>query len=395
MSMYDPLNAFCRHTHVALDGAPTGPLRGLTFAVKDVFDIAGHRTGNGHPVWLQTHSPAARTASTVERLLAAGARMVAKTHTDELAYSLNGENVHYGTPINPGAPGRIPGGSSSGSAAAVAGGLVDFALGTDCGGSVRLPASYCGIYGIRTTHGLVPADGIVDLAASFDTVGWFARDPETMRRVGELLLQTAPAVAPKRLLVAEDAFAFAGPEVTASLNAALAQLAAAFPDHQRVRVYSGDPSAWAGIFRVLQGDEIRRRHGAWIDKHKPTFGPGIDERFRWTRTIDPDEVERARSRREEVASYLQELLGSDAVLCLPTAPGIAPKIATPAAELEVFRARAFALLCVAGLARLPQLSLPAARVHGCPLGLSLIGPPGRDRDLLDWAVTEPSRGRAH
>ena len=172
----DPYNAFCRHTHVELDGAPRGPLHGLTFAVKDVYDIAGHRTGNGNPVWLDTHAPAARTASAVERLLAAGARMVGKTHTDELAYSLNGENVHYGTPTNPRAPGRIPGGSSSGSAAAVAGGLVDFALGTDCGGSVRLPASYCGIYGIRTTHGLIPIDGIADLAASFDTVGWFARD---------------------------------------------------------------------------------------------------------------------------------------------------------------------------------------------------------------------------
>ena len=157
----DPYNAFCRHTHVELDGASDGPLRGLTFAVKDVFDIAGHRTGNGNPVWLATHAPAARTASAVERLLAAGARVVGKTHTDELAYSLNGENVHYGTPTNPRAPGRIPGGSSSGSAAAVAGGLVDFALGTDCGGSVRLPASYCGIYGIRTSHGLVPADGVV------------------------------------------------------------------------------------------------------------------------------------------------------------------------------------------------------------------------------------------
>ena len=133
----DPYSAFCRHNHVELDGAPSGSLRGLTFAVKDVFDIAGHRTGNGNPVWLETHPPAARTASAVDRLLAAGAKMVGKTHTDELAYSLNGENVHYGTPINPRAPGRIPGGSSSGSAAAVAGGLVDFALGTVCGGSVR------------------------------------------------------------------------------------------------------------------------------------------------------------------------------------------------------------------------------------------------------------------
>src|SRR4051812_36177037 len=158
--MHDPLNAFCKHTHVSDEGSGRGPLLGLTFAVKDVFDIAGHRTGNGNPLWLETHVPAVHTASTVRKVLDAGARMVGKTHTDELAYSLNGENVHYGTPTNPSAPGRIPGGSSSGSAAAVAGGLVDFALGTDCGGSVRLPASYCGVYGIRISHGLVPADGI-------------------------------------------------------------------------------------------------------------------------------------------------------------------------------------------------------------------------------------------
>jgi len=386
MMLRDPYNAFCRHIHVALGGAPDGPLRGLTMAVKDVFDIAGHRTGNGNPVWLESHTPAARTASAVQRLLAAGASMVGKTHTDEMAYSLNGENVHYGTPTNPKAPGRIPGGSSSGSAVAVAGGLVDFALGTDCGGSVRLPASYCGIYGIRTTHGLIPADGVVDLAASFDTVGWFARDPVTMSRVGDVLLPGGPGFAPKRLLIAEDAFAFAGEEITAAMAAAVERLKAAFADHRQVRVYTGDPAAWSGIFRILQGDEIRRRHGAWIDAHNPSFGPGIAERFRWTRTIDPAEVERMRPQREAVARHLDSLLSDDALLCLPTAPGIAPKLATPAAELEVFRARAFALLSIAGLARLPQISLPLATMAGCPLGLSLIAPRGRDRGLLDWVA---------
>ena len=386
MMLRDPYNAFCRHTHVALGGAPDGPLHGLTMAVKDVFDIARHRTGNGNPVWLESHTPAARTASAVQRLLAAGASMVGKTHTDEMAYSLNGENVHYGTPTNPKAPGRIPGGSSSGSAVAVAGGLVDFALGTDCGGSVRLPASYCGIYGIRTTHGLIPADGVVDLAASFDTVGWFARDPVTMSRVGDVLLPGGPGFAPKRLLIAEDAFAFAGEEITAAMAAAVERLKAAFADHRQVRVYTGDPAAWSGIFRILQGDEIRRRHGAWIDAHNPSFGPGIAERFRWTRTIDPVEVERMRPQREAVARHLDSLLGDDALLCLPTAPGIAPKLATPAAELEVFRARAFALLSIAGLARLPQISLPLATMAGCPLGLSLIAPRGRDRGLLDWVA---------
>jgi amidase len=312
--------------------------------------------------------------------------MVGKTHTDEMAYSLNGENVHYGTPTNPNAPGRIPGGSSSGSAAAVAGGLVDFALGTDCGGSVRLPASYCGIYGIRTTHGLVPADGVVDLAASFDTVGWFARDPQMLRKVADVLLPAASAFVPKRLLIAEDAFAFAGPEITAALAAAVERLKAAFADHRQVRVYTGDPAAWSGIFRVLQGDEIRRRHGAWIDAHNPSFGPGIAERFRWTRTIDPAEVERTRPQREDVARHMDLLLGDDALLCLPTAPGIAPKLATPAAELEMFRARAFALLSIAGLARVPQISLPLATMAACPLGLSLIAPRGRDRGLLNWVA---------
>jgi amidase len=389
MTVHDPYNAFCRHTQVELAGAPEGPLRGLTFAVKDVFDIAGHRTGNGNPVWLETHPPAARTASSVERLLAAGAQMVGKTHTDEMTYSLNGENVHYGTPTNPRAPGRIPGGSSSGSAVAAAGGLTDFALGTDCGGSIRLPASYCGIFGIRPTHGLVPTDGVVDLAASFDTVGWFARDAQTLRRVGEVLLPTTP-FAPKRLLIADDAFAFVGPEVSAALAAAVDRLKAALADHRHVRVYASEPAAWSGIFRVLQGSEIWRRHGDWIEAHNPSFGPGIAERFRWARTIDPAEVERLRPQREAVARRMAELLGGDALLCLPTAPGIAPKLATPPDELEVFRARAFGLLSIAGLARLPQVALPLATMGGCPLGLSLIGPSGCDRGLLDWlAETVP------
>jgi amidase len=378
----DPHNAFCRHNHVELRGAPDGPLRGLTFAVKDVFDIAGHRTGNGNPVWLKTHPPAARTASAVEDLLGAGAQMVGKTHTDELAYSLNGDNVHYGTPTNPRAPGRIPGGSSSGSAVAVAGGLVDFALGTDCGGSVRLPASYCGIYGIRTTHGLVPIDGVVDLAKSFDTVGWFADDASIMLRVAKALLPPTAYFAPKRLLIAEDAFAFAGAEIATAHAKAMTQLMRVLPNYQAVNVYTADPSNWSSMFRILQGDEIRNRHSTWVDSHRPEFGPGIAERFAWTHTIERSEVERVRPQREAVAAQADALLGEDAILCLPTAPGIAPNLAAPAAELEAFRARAFGLLSIAGLARLPQVSLPLSTLHDCPLGLSLVAPRGCDLGLL-------------
>jgi len=386
MSINDPLNAFCRYEDVALEGSATGALPGCSFAVKDVFDIAGHRTGNGHPRWLETHPPAARTASAVERLLAAGAHLVGKTYCDEMTYSINGENVHYGTPVNPKAPGRIPGGSSSGSASAVAGELVDFALGTDCGGSVRIPASYCGIYGIRTTHGLVPADGVVPLAKSFDTVGWFARTASLMQRVGAVLLPSEKPFVPTRLLIAADAFAAVDPEITASLTPAVEEMTAMIAKLDRVKVYTGDSAEWLATFRVLQGAEINAQHRAWIDRYGPEFGPGIRERFAWTATIAATEVTAAMPRREAVARHMESLLGDDAILCLPTAPGIAPKLNTPPAELEVFRGRAFALLSIAGLARLPQISLPLGMFDGCPLGLSIIGPRGSDRGMLDWVA---------
>jgi amidase len=207
--MDDPYGAFCRDTHVELAGAPEGSLAGLSFGVKDIYHIAGHRTGFGNPTWLETHPPAEETACAVQKLLDAGAEMVGKTLTDEMAYSLTGENAHYGTPVNPAAPDRVPGGSSNGSASAVAGGLVDFALGTDCGGSVRLPASYCGIMGIRPSLGRIPMDGVVPFSASFDVIGWFARDADLLERVGQVLLaDDGAATEPGRLIIADDAFAF-------------------------------------------------------------------------------------------------------------------------------------------------------------------------------------------
>src|SRR5690349_4151111 len=209
----DTLGAFVRENHVEMQGADAGPLAGLTFAAKDIYDVAGVKTGFGCPDWLRTHGPAPRTAPAVQMLLDAGARLVGKTHTEEMAWSLTGENAHYGTPLNVNAPGRVPGGSSSGSAAAVAAGLVDFALGSDTGGSVRLPASYCGILGMRPTHGRISLEGVCPLAPSFDTCGWFARDASVFERVGRVLLrEAAPARAARRLLVAQDAFAFADAE---------------------------------------------------------------------------------------------------------------------------------------------------------------------------------------
>ena len=267
----DKLGAFCRHTHAQMKGAPGGPLAGLTFGVKDIYDIAGHRNGFGSPDWLRTHEAAARTAPVVRRLLDAGADMVGKTHTDEITWSLNGENAHYGTPVNVNAPGRIPGGSSSGSAAAVAGGLCDFALGSDTGGSVRAPASFCGIYGIRPTHGRVSLEGACPLAPSFDTCGWFARSADLLQRVGRVLLGAENAGAPRKLLLAQDAFALAGESIARALAPAVERVSALLGKPARVTVAPDGLPQWLQVFRVLQAAEAWAQHGAWVTRVKPVI----------------------------------------------------------------------------------------------------------------------------
>ncbi|WP_029008802.1 amidase [Azospirillum halopraeferens] len=385
MDRDDP-GAFCAHGRITVDGAPDGPLAGLTFAVKDLFDVAGVPTGAGNPDWLRTHPVPARTAPAVQALLDAGARLTGKTHTDELAWSLAGENAHYGTPVNPAAPGRIPGGSSSGSAAAVAGGAVAFAPGTDTGGSVRLPASYCGVYGLRPGHGRIPVDGVVPLAPSFDTVGWFARDAATLRRVGTVLLPGPPAPRPARLLIAADAFAIAGEAVTAALADAVARVAALFGSAEPVTLAPEGPDALVSIFRTLQAAEAWAVHGAWITATRPSFGPGVAERFAGAATIDPAAADAAARQRAAVRARLDDLLGGDAVVVLPTAPGIAPRRGASGPEVEANRNRSLALLCPAGLAGLPQVSIPAATADGCPLGLSLMASRGADAALLDLAA---------
>jgi amidase len=194
------------HGHVETAGAAQGPLAGVPFAVKDIFDVAGVITGCGNPDWLASHAPARANAAAVDALLGAGARLVGKTITEELAFSVIGSNPYYGTPKNVAAPGRVPGGSSSGSAAAVGGGLMPLALGSDTGGSVRVPASYNGIYGMRPSHGRISLEGVMPLAPSFDTVGWFARDPQLFATAGRVLLDDAASGGlPARALIATDA----------------------------------------------------------------------------------------------------------------------------------------------------------------------------------------------
>lgn len=384
----DAAGAFVPHGRFEIEGSPTGLLHGLTFAAKDLFDIAGRVTGAGNPRWLETHLPAQATAPAVTALLDAGARMVGKTITDELAYSLNGDNIHYGTPKNSRAPDRVPGGSSSGSAAAVAAALCDFALGTDTGGSVRIPASYCGLLGIRTTHGVVSAEGVVPLMPSFDTVGWFARNSEVFARVGDVLLPKYAASKPRfvKLIVASDALAILDPELLGPIKGILKTVAEQFVQVDEINI-SDVQGLEEGrqIFRLASAHETWKIHGAWVTAEGNSLAPPIRERFAFAASVSDEQAMRARDAQSQIRDKLRTVLGSNSVLFLPTAPGPAPKLDARGEEVELFRQRAQRLTSIAGLAGFPQITLPVLECGGAPVGVSLLGPEGSDRQLLDLA----------
>ncbi|ARP80477.1 hypothetical protein CAL12_06265 [Bordetella genomosp. 8] len=381
----NPSGAFAPEGRFELPGAAAGPLARLRVGVKDMIDIQGRITGAGNPDWRATHGAAPEHAPVVRQLLDAGADVIGKTLTDELAYSLNGENFHYGTPVNPVTPERIPGGSSCGSAVAAASGLCDIGLGTDTAGSIRLPATFCGAWGFRPTHGAVSSAGVVPLAPSYDVVGWITRDAATLARTGRTLLPGgAPGQPPEgRLLIADDAWALASDEVRQGLAAPLEKARARFGKVEHLTLATEGLLAWQQIFRVIQGREVWAAHGAWISRHAPSFGPDIAERFKWASTIAADEADAAAIQRQRIAAQLDELL-QDAVLCIPTVSFVAPiKGSTTAAE---DRTRALCLLCIASLAGLPQLTMPAMAGNQCAVGLSLITARGRDQALLDSAA---------
>jgi amidase len=269
---------------------------------------------------------------------------------------------------------------------AVAGGLVDFALGTDCGGSVRLPASYCGVLGFRPSHGRIPLEGAVPLAPSFDTVGWFARDPAVLESVGRVLLDDNGSAKPaRRLLVASDLFAAVPTPVAAALEEPVRQVGAAVGDIARTQVLQGCEIDGVAVFRTLQGSEAWTAHGDWIRRTAPNFGPGVRERFALAAAVSPEQVVKAKAERDRFAAHIAGILEDGGLLCLPTAPGIAPLRTATLEELEEFRRQALALLSVAGLARLPQVNLPLGSLEGCPLGLSIIASGGADATLLTLA----------
>ena len=385
--MAGPLNAFVPDSAAHIAGSGGGSLSGLTFAAKDIFDIAGYVTGCGNPHWLATHGPAETNAWVVQRLVDAGAAMVGKTITDELTRGIFGENMHYGTPVNPRAPGRVPGGSSSGSASAVAGQLVDFALGSDTGGSVRVPSSFCGLFGLRPTHGRIPLDGMLLQAPSFDTIGWFTRDAETFARVGSVILPSgSEKVRPQRLVVAEDAWDLAEPGTRRALETALEKIGASFASSSTVRLSPTSLEEWSGHQQVLQSREAWESARDWIDQVNPTFSFEVSDRYAMARSVTDEQIVVAQAGRDAVIARMNEVFdGGDVVVCLPTTVSPAPLLGQRVSDRHTLRLRNSALTSIAGNTGRPQISLPLAEVEGLPVGLSLLGDHGADEQLIELA----------
>jgi amidase len=389
-------NAFV--TTFDLPPIDSGPLNGLRFAVKDTIDVAGFKTGCGNPTWRDSHPAAVVHAVCVEQLLHAGARCVGKTISDELAFSLLGENHFYGTPLNAHVPDRVPGGSSSGSASAVACGLVDFALGTDTGGSTRVPASNCGIWGFRPSHDFVSVAGVNPLAPSFDTVGILAQNADVLAKVALVLLAAAPVSPnkPRTIHLIREAFALADPDVQEALSEPLRQLREIFGETVREsslqELVNDDVgysfATWADTFCVIQWAEIESCLGAWIANARPEFGPEIAASFQLMSQLDRRCVAEAVQRREQYFRSLHEFLGPEDLVCMPTTPALAPRKGDPprrSSSGSGYYPRTLSLTSVAGMCRLPQVSLPVADADGLPVGLSLLARHGQDSFLLQVA----------
>ena len=386
----DPFGAFVPGPRAGAAPRARGPLDGMRVAVKDLIDVAGVVTTGGNPDWAAAHVAASRHAASVLRLLRSGAAVVGKTVTDELAFSLEGANAHFGTPRNPRAADRLPGGSSSGSAVAVAAALADIGLGTDTGGSVRIPAAFCGVYGFRPTHGAISLEGVLPFAPSYDTIGWMTAHGTLLRAAGLALLgstsnesERGPAL---ELCWAEDLARMAQPAVATRVRDAARRLPLA-------GVLEAMPTPVADqafeAYVVLQGAEIRQSLGPDIERIRPRFGATIAERFAGIDALTRQQVARWAAWRDTERQRLDRLLDGRAALVFPTAP--CPALPRDAARpaIDKFYRTALCINAMAGHAGLPQVTLPAGTVDGAPVGLSVVGPRGSDVQLLALAASWP------
>ncbi|GEA61110.1 amidase [Vibrio comitans] len=378
---------YCQQGPLGLAPINQGVLDGASFVFKDLFDVEGFTTGAGNPTWLATHPTAKSTSPIIETLLKQGASCVGRVQTDELAYSLNGTNVHYGTPLNPLAPDCIPGGSSSGSAVAVALGHADFAIGTDTGGSVRVPASYCGLYGLRPTLGSLTLEHCFELSSSFDTTGVFTRNLTMMKTVFSALNQEVqPVERIDTLYLDQDLAQFLSKERHQMLVKWCENAGISLKPVRFLADIGLNLSSLSLMFRTIQGYEIIQTHGQWLNQHGESLDPRIMQRVEWARTISEDDYLSAKS---EQASFTHALVNNISMLkgawLLPTTPMGPPKLNTSDSSLAQYRTELMGLTSIAGLAGLPQLHLPMPGLIEGPTGISLMGLANSESTLIETA----------
>jgi amidase len=365
-----------------------GLLTGLSFAVKDMFDILGETAAFGCPDWLAGQNPATQTAPSVQTMLEAGARLKANAICDELAFSLDGINVHYGTPVNPQDPERIPGGSSSGPASLVAGGYVDFALGTDTAGSVRVPASYCGIFGLRPTHGAISLAGVRPLGPTFDTVGIFSRALPVMQKIASAYFTKSPGQKAKKLVVMSDAMDLLAVELQPYMMAALARVQSAFSKVETRPAVGTSLEELVKNFAAIRGREAWELYGPWLEEKKPALGTATEARLRACRQASKIDCAQATLLRDGLRL---QFFDSDEIFVLPTTAALAPLLSSTQDELDNNRALNLKLCALASFVGLPQLTIPlSALLPGQTLpktmpGLSIIGPINGESSLLTLA----------
>lgn len=364
------------------DATGDGTLTGLSVAVKDLFAIAGESVGGGTPHYLE-HAPVeSEHAAAVAALLARGASVTGIAHTDQLAYSLGGVNPHYGTPTNPAAPERIPGGSSSGPAVAVSSGEVDLGLGTDTAGSIRVPASYQGIWGFRPSHGVIDTAGLLPLAPSFDTVGLLARSIETLTLGADALVPRQPADDIDEIVIDPTLLAYAEPEVAQAFWSSTRRIAESIPVSHR-DITAGRLEEWFRAFRTVQAYEAWQLHGDFLTRHPKAVAADVAERFRTASSVTSHEADVARTVIATARDHLSAQLGNTTALLLPSASSVAPLRKSGAAERA--RTATLHLTCLASLSGRPAVSAPCLTVDDAPVGLSAVGAPGADHALLRFA----------
>lgn len=390
------------------------PLTGLSFAISDVFDVNGFVTGFGNPDWSRTHEPASQTSTVVTTLVEGGATCTGRTVVDDMAFGISGEQIHFDTPTNPAAPARMPGGSSSGAAVAVTANFVDFSLGTDAVGGVRVPAAYCGVLGFRPSHGTVSHTGIIPVSASLDTVGWFARDPSILRHVGHVLLQVPFAALrnPRNVVIADDCFQLLkspGDRVSQAVTKAVEKLfGRQILRHENLEAYlnskvpslklfadkkfngerkSSSTNLLAYAMHMLRRHEFKQNHLEWIDDAKPNLDPVISSQMQGALEITDTIIDSCHAIRNEMRSALNDLLKDDGILVIPTVAEPPPKTGAKEIQSEDYQIRSCSFSSIASMSGGCQVCVPVGFHDKCPISVSFVARQGGDRFLLDTIQT--------